>query len=384
MAIDFPNSPSNGATFSAGGKNWQYNGTGWVLQGVVPVIPDASITATQLASDAVTTDKIAANAVTQTKLASNLSGITICTSSTKPGSPFTGQLILETDTEKLKVWDGSSWIFIGRAPADPPTSITVVPTAIDAAISFTAGDDNGSPITNYQYALSTNGGSTYGSYSALSPADATSPITISGLSATTAYNIKLKAVNNIGVGVESSSASFTTLALGDYESIATTTVGAGGSSTITFSSIPSTYKHLQIRAIGRTDRATTADAVRVQFNNITTTSEYRSHFLYGDGGATASGGDGNTAGVTLYQLTAASTTASVFGVMVIDILDYSNTNKHKTVRSLGGQDRNGAGEVDSCSGVWMNTSAISEIDIVPNLGTNFVQYSSFALYGIKG
>ena len=171
---------------------------------------------------------------------------------------------------------------------------------------------------------------------------------------------------------------------GDYQSIATTTVGVGGQATITFSSIPSSYKHLQIRCMARTDRASTGDAVRVQFNNITTTSEYRSHFLYGDGSGAGAGSDGNTAGVTLYQLTGASATASIFGIMVIDILDYANINKHKTVRSLGGQDRNGAGEVDFSSGVWMNTAAINEIDIVPNSGTNFVQYSSFALYGIKG
>jgi hypothetical protein len=71
MAIDFPNSPTNGATFSAGGKNWQYNGTGWVLQGVVPTIPDASITDTQLASNAVTTAKITNNAVTVAKIEAN-------------------------------------------------------------------------------------------------------------------------------------------------------------------------------------------------------------------------------------------------------------------------------------------------------------------------
>jgi hypothetical protein len=134
MAIDFPNSPTNGAPFSAGGKNWQYNGTGWVLQGVVPAIPDASITATQLASDAVTTAKIAANAVveadiannavTQAKLASTLSGITICTSSTRPGSPFTGQTIFETNTNKILVWNGSAWVTVFPEPAPQMTVYT--------------------------------------------------------------------------------------------------------------------------------------------------------------------------------------------------------------------------------------------------------------------
>lgn len=171
---------------------------------------------------------------------------------------------------------------------------------------------------------------------------------------------------------------------GDFESIATTTVGVGGSSTITFSSIPSTYTHLQIRAIGRTDRASTVDGFRIQFNNITTTAQYRSHFLGGNGSTAFSGDELNTAGIINQRFSGATSTASVFGVSVIDILDYANTNKYKTARCLGGTDQNGSGEVYLTSGVWMNTAAISEIDIVPNIGTNFVQYSQFALYGIRG
>ena len=87
MAIDFPNSPSNGATYSAGGKNWQYNGTAWVLQGIAPSIPDASITATQLASNAVTTAKIATDAITAAKLATGASNAYVLTadSSTTSG-----------------------------------------------------------------------------------------------------------------------------------------------------------------------------------------------------------------------------------------------------------------------------------------------------------
>ena len=171
---------------------------------------------------------------------------------------------------------------------------------------------------------------------------------------------------------------------GDYESIATVLVGSAGASTVTFSNIPQTYKHLQIRAIGRTDRALTIDGFRIQFNNTTTTAQYRSHFLGGNGSSAFSGDEGNTAGVINQRFSGATSTASMFGASVIDILDYTNTNKYKTVRCLGGTDQNGSGEVYLTSGVWMNTAAVNEIDIVPNIGTNFVQYSSFALYGIQG
>ena len=168
-----------------------------------------------------------------------------------------------------------------------------------------------------------------------------------------------------------------------FESIATTNITTNTAS-VTFSSIPTTYKHLQIRMFGRTDRASALDGFRIQFNNNTTTSDYRSHFLGGNGSSAFSGDEGGTAGVVNQRFSGATATASMFGVSIIDILDYANTNKHKTVRCLGGSDQNGSGEVYLTSGVWMNSAAINEIDIVPNVGSNFVQYSSFALYGIKG
>ena len=172
---------------------------------------------------------------------------------------------------------------------------------------------------------------------------------------------------------------------GSYESIATTVVGSGGQATITFALIPATYSHLQIRAIGRTDRSgVTIDGFRIQFNNVLTTAQYRSHYLGGGGSSAFSGDDSGVAGIVAQRFSTHIAASSMYGAAVIDILDYANTNKHKTIKCLGGTDQNGSGEVYLTSGVWMNTAAISEIDIVPNVGTNFSEYSSFALYGIKG
>jgi hypothetical protein len=68
--------------------------------------------------------------------------------------------------------------------------------------------------------------------------------------------------------------------------------------------------------------------------------------------------------------------------MICDVLDYANTNKFKTLRSLTGNDRNGSGSIWLDSGLWRSTSAITSIKFTT--GTAFAQYSQFALYGIKG
>jgi biotin carboxyl carrier protein len=89
------------------------------------------------------------------------------------------------------------------APA-APTALVATSGNGSASIAFTAGADNGSAITNYEY--STNNGSTW---TTRSPAATTSPISISGLTNGTAYNVKLRAVNNVGAGAESSAVSVT-------------------------------------------------------------------------------------------------------------------------------------------------------------------------------
>lgn len=168
-----------------------------------------------------------------------------------------------------------------------------------------------------------------------------------------------------------------------YESIATVTVGAGGSSSISFSSIPSTYKHLQVRGIARTSRASTQDALGMQFNSDTG-SNYSRHQLNGDGTSATADAGTSTTSMQINRFTASSATANNFGVLVADILDYSNTNKYKTVRTLGGYDDNGSGFITLNSGLWMSTSAVSTITLISINAANFAQYSSFALYGIKG
>jgi len=175
---------------------------------------------------------------------------------------------------------------------------------------------------------------------------------------------------------------------GAYDSIATTTVGAGGAATITFSSIPSTYTHLQVRYMGMTSRATYGqDAMNVAFNGVGGTS-YSRHDLRADGSAVSAGSATSQGTIDLNYATLGTTVSSYPGVGVIDILDYANTSKYKTLRYLGGVDENGTiagypGAVVYASGLFQSTSAISSITFTPQLAA-FAQYTSFALYGIKG
>ena len=175
-----------------------------------------------------------------------------------------------------------------------------------------------------------------------------------------------------------------------YESIATVTVGSGGQSSVTFSSIPSTYKHLQIRGIARSNRsASFANVAAFQFNSDTTKANYWAyHALGGDGSSVNafSAAEQNTAGVWGALSLSNNGPANTFAVFVTDILDYQNTNKFKTTRCLQGLDDNGGtwGEVKIVSGLWKSTAAINSITIADNTANNFMQYSQFALYGIRG
>ena len=185
------------------------------------------------------------------------------------------------------------------------------------------------------------------------------------------------------LGIYASSASPLVYA-NSYESIATVTVGAGGSSSIDFNSISSTYTHLQLRGIARTNRGTgIQDALRIRFNSDSA-NNYAHHYLTGDGSSASAGANTTISGILVDGVTMSLSAASAFGAFVIDVLDYKNTNKYKTLRSLSGREDNTDGAMWFESGLWQNTNAITSITIIPVNGTLFSQYSSFALYGVKG
>lgn len=170
--------------------------------------------------------------------------------------------------------------------------------------------------------------------------------------------------------------------LNSYESIMTAT-GTGSSGTISFTAIPATYKHLQIRFLTRSTRSATSSNIFIGFNSDTTTGNYYGHMLEGNGASASASAKIGTSTSFMSATSAASNTSGIFSGGVIDVLDYANTNKYKTSRGLSGYDANGSGLLYLASGLWMSTAAISSIQITDPLGS-FATNSSFALYGIKG
>jgi hypothetical protein len=162
------------------------------------------------------------------------------------------------------------------------------------------------------------------------------------------------------------------------EPIATSLVGSGGVSSVTFSDIPSTYKHLQIRGIVLSSSPNNDIVGRF---NSDSGSNYSLHALSGNGTSASAYATAPSTYATLGYT--GDTTGP--GAFIFDILDYANTTKFKTTRSLNGNDSNTVSRyVNLLSSSWRNTSAINSITIIHGAAVNFNQHSRFSLYGIKG
>jgi hypothetical protein len=169
-----------------------------------------------------------------------------------------------------------------------------------------------------------------------------------------------------------------------FESIQTVTL-ATSQSTISFNSIPSTYKHLQLRMLTRSNQTGVgSEWILAQFNSDSTSGNYSFHYMGGDGANPATGYSLSPTGARIGLHWSASNPSNVFHGNIVDILDYTNSNKTKTVTSLVGSDTNSGtyNEVFFLSNNWHSTSTISSITLTSNW--TFGAYSKFALYGIKG
>lgn len=153
--------------------------------------------------------------------------------------------------------------------------------------------------------------------------------------------------------------------------IATTTLSSAASS-ITFSSIPSTYTDLRLVLVGTT--TTGSKGVNLQFNSDTGTNYSRTS-LYGTGAVAGSDAETNTNNLNC----AAVMTATYPSMWCYDLFSYANST-YKTVLWSEAEDQNGSGFVTRLAGLWRSTSAISTIKI--NSTGSFATGTTATLYGI--
>lgn len=166
-----------------------------------------------------------------------------------------------------------------------------------------------------------------------------------------------------------------------YDPIATTTLGSAASS-ITFSSIPSTYTDLRLVVFARSDAAATNRRLQLNFNNDSGTN-YSYTYLDGDGASASSANATSGTTIDLPSSTfGASATANLFSFSTFDVFSYAGST-YKTLLMTNATDRNGGGNVDVLVGLWRSTSAINRIDLTVSTGANFVANTSATLYGIK-
>jgi len=170
-----------------------------------------------------------------------------------------------------------------------------------------------------------------------------------------------------------------------FELIASSTVTGATAASISFSSIPSTYSHLQVRWLWRSTATATTSAAGVRLNGDSG-ANYATHRLLGDGASVAaSGADSQTYAGGPLSIASASALADSFTVGILDIHDYASTTKNKTMRFSFGHDFNGSGAVFMSSSLWLNTNAITSLTLLmADSARNISSTSTFALYGIKG
>ena len=250
-------------------------------------------------------------------------------------------------------------------------------TGTTVTVAYTAGATGGAAVSAYT-ATSSPGGFT---------GTGASPITVSGLTAGTAYTFTVTATNAQGTSAASSASNSVTPVVPSSFFLISQQVLGSSASTVTFSSIPNTYKSLQIRSIARN---TTADTYVTQMGlnlNSDSGTNYSLHYLYGNGGAVTAGGYGTSFGYAYISGTQIDNyaLANTYGASIIDIVDYT-LSKNKTIKYISGVNINNttdsSNQITLGSSVWLNTSAVTTVSITA-AQNSFAAGSTFSLYGVS-
>ncbi len=163
--------------------------------------------------------------------------------------------------------------------------------------------------------------------------------------------------------------------------ISSVTVGAGGASSISFSSIPSTYTDLCLEVSLRTVVAGDWNDNLIKFNS--STASYTNRYIYGNGssaffGSNAYSGSGGFIG----GAPGSTTTTSTFSNGSIYIPNYATSNYKPYSLDNAAETNATTAYLHILAGLWSDSSAINSITLVTDNGSNYAQYSTAFLYGI--
>lgn len=161
--------------------------------------------------------------------------------------------------------------------------------------------------------------------------------------------------------------------MASYQLIETVTVGVGGASSISFTSIPQTFTDLAVMLSTRS--TSTGNQIIPSINGSTATA---SRNLFGDGGSAL-----GTTGVTWLGFGCSSSdTASAFGNGFIYFPNYALTQTKFASSHACNENSGATAYLTISTGYWVSTTAISTLSFATN-GGNFAQHSTVSLYGIK-
>ena len=172
------------------------------------------------------------------------------------------------------------------------------------------------------------------------------------------------------------------------EAIATTYVETFDVASVTFSSIPATYEHLQLRISPRADQAYGSVELSVQVGVggvIQTGTDYYSHWMAGYNTTETAGGGTARDYFKLQGAAGDHPAAAQYSGIVADILDYANPNKNTTISGVGGTAHGTATPfVASFSGLWDGTGAIDTLKIHGwHLTGDLLRGTEISLYGLN-
>ena len=194
--------------------------------------------------------------------------------------------------------------------------------------------------------------------------------------------MSIKHLNGSGLyGVKNNKAWDQTTTQNDFQSIATVIVPSGGLSTVTFSNIPQNYTHLQVRVSGR-GTTTFSGGLSLYVSPIgPTSSATKRHWIDGNGSSVGSSYDSGSGLTTV--IADGGALSNVYSAVILDILDWSNTSKNITFRAIGGYDSNGGTSHSVLASGLVVLSGGTTTGFTFQTDGNWIQYSQFALYGIK-